>query len=657
MKSQTVQALSCVAVLLLSACGGGGGYGGSSGASSAGGGGGGGPTVTGTGFAPSTGPGDTSAYFPVGAGDQWQYDYSTTDPAATSRTGAFTVAVNGTKTVQGATATVLTHTDSNDPRGNYDSYFGVTPGGVTNLGNTDSGDTITPLIIPYVQLPFPVQTGTISTIVGQNLPAGKDASGNAITLDLTQTTANTMIETVDVPAGTYTNAMKQVTTVNATAHDNGQSAPITGSETTWLVPGVGIVKDSSTAMSAAQTITADAELRTAVVNGRTHGFGAAATLTTLIPTGDFVMSVPQSPAITSDGTNFLIVTIQRLVSGGLETQNWIGTLVAPNGTATSFNVTPPAAPPPPTSPVRAVAGFDGTNYLIVYETDHTPALPTLEAVTVSPAGVIVAGPNTVATADDGPSDSRFEALAYAGVSGTYLLVYPQQVASGSQLYGVFISPATAQASGAAFAIAPDAKQGGAAIASDGANFLVAWDEQTAAPGLETATVSGSAGTVSAPLLVFDETAACCGDLAPALTFDGSNYLVVYRDTRGENGSASNATISAARISTGRMLLDGSATTPGIVVTSTKGLALGSPSSAFVFGAHWVSWVGADGALHGSRVSTGGAIPAAWTDGFALASSGSIMEPLLAARGTDGYLTWISGTQVPISLAGLRVFGP
>ena len=51
MKSQTVQALGCVAVLLLSACGGGGGYGGGGGPPPPPP----GPVVTGKGTAPTTG--------------------------------------------------------------------------------------------------------------------------------------------------------------------------------------------------------------------------------------------------------------------------------------------------------------------------------------------------------------------------------------------------------------------------------------------------------------------------------------------------------------------------------------------------------------------------------------------------------------------------
>jgi len=49
--------------------------------------------------------------------------------------------------------------------------------------------------------------------VGENLPFGTDANHNPVTLNLTQTITNSAMETVDVPAGTFTNALKQVTTI------------------------------------------------------------------------------------------------------------------------------------------------------------------------------------------------------------------------------------------------------------------------------------------------------------------------------------------------------------------------------------------------------------------------------------------------------------
>src|SRR5437660_405126 len=339
MRSQTVRAFPYGVVLLLTACGGGGGNGGSS----SGGAGGGGSTVPGTGFAPSTGPGDTAGYFPVASGDQWQFNYSTTDPKAVAPTAVVTVSVNGTKSVLGTTATVLTQTNPTIATGGYDQYVSVSPGGVTDLGNSNAGDTITPLIVPYVQMLFPVQLGTVSTVTGQNLPAGKDPSGNAITLDMTQIIANASMETVDVPAGSYAGALKQVTTVSGAAHDNGQSRGVSGSDTGWFVAGIGEVKETISSASGGVMLSSSAELRAAIVNGQTHGLGAARDLVAVSPAMASIYA-PTLPVIASDGTNFLIVTLRASVSGGAWQQNWQGTLVAADGTVlSSFNITAPVS--------------------------------------------------------------------------------------------------------------------------------------------------------------------------------------------------------------------------------------------------------------------------------------------------------------------------
>ncbi len=656
MSARAVQLFCYLGSLLLFGCGGGGGgYGGG------GGGGGGGPTVTGKGFAPSTGPGDTAGYFPVGAGDQWEFNYSTTDPKASAATGVVTLAVNGTRTVLGATATVLTQTNSTSPSG-FDEYFGVSPGGVTNLGNTNAGDPITPLIVPYVQLLFPVQLGMQSSLTGQNLPAGNDASGHAITLDMTQTTANSSFESVDVPAGSYANALKQVTTINGTAHDNGQSGAVTGTETTWLVPGIGIVKDTNSAISVAQTISSSAELRSATVNGQTHGLGVARDLVAVSPAMASIYA-PAVPVIASDGTNFLIVTPRASVSGGASQQNWQGTLVAAEGTVlSSFNITAPVSTTLSCGGGPfAVAGFDGTNYLVVSENSHcaTSQPTTLDAVVISPAGTIVAGPSTVANPADpsGGTGTFYQALGFDGRQ--YLLIYVQHLVIGTQLYGVFIAPATAQASGAAFPIAPDtAFQDSPAVAFDGTNYLVAWVEE---PGLLEAVRVSAAGAVldATPIGIALQSSLCCGYLSPSVSFDGTNYLVTYRDPRGQS-STFNATVSAARISTAGVLLDGTLAAAGIVVTSAPGVPLGHVASVFRDGAHWIVWEGGTrNGLSASRVSPAGLVPSAWQNGFPLVpATGEVSSPAIAAGSSAGYVTWLHGqgtSPETTSLAGLAVF--
>src|SRR5579871_6129949 len=179
-----------VGALLLSACGGGGGDSGPPP-----------PSVSGNGFAPSSGPGDAESYYPLAAGNQWQFDYTTDDANAVAPSALVTLTVTGTQQVQGVTATVLNRADPTLASNGFDSYFQVTGGGVTNLGSNDATDAITPALVPYVQQLFPVTPGgPVSTVTVKNLTI-TDGAGHSGTLDLTQTIANGSVETVDVPAG------------------------------------------------------------------------------------------------------------------------------------------------------------------------------------------------------------------------------------------------------------------------------------------------------------------------------------------------------------------------------------------------------------------------------------------------------------------------
>jgi hypothetical protein len=243
-----------------------------------------GPTVTGIGFAPTSGPGDTSAYYPLAAGNQRLFDSTPTDPTALAPAGAVTIAVNGTKTVLGATATVITRTDPTSAAGGYD--------------------------------------GTVSTVTGKN-----------------------------VPAGSFINALKQTTTVTATATDGGQSIPISGTDLSWQAPGVGPIKDLASATSNGVTITSDSALRFYTVKGQKHGIGASSALAASL-VGANCQAVAQAlPSVTSDGTNFLVVAYACDASSGSAMANWVGTLVGSDGAViTKFHITAPTVATGPRRP-------------------------------------------------------------------------------------------------------------------------------------------------------------------------------------------------------------------------------------------------------------------------------------------------------------------
>ncbi|HWS70075.1 MAG TPA: hypothetical protein VN325_45515 [Steroidobacteraceae bacterium] len=658
----SARALLTANLLAVISCGGG-----SGGASGGGAGGPPSPSVTGNGPAPSSGPGDANGYFPVGAQDQWVLDTITDDPKAPAPYGTATVTVTGTKTIQGANATVYTRSDSVNPAGNYDQYFAVGNGGVTALGNTDPGDSISPLLIPYVQLLFPVSVGQVSQVVGQNLPFGHDSNNNPITLDLTQTISNAAMETVDVPAGTFANALMQETTINATAHDGTQSVPVTGSDTAWYAAGVGQVRDQSTASGGGTTIDSVGELRRYLINGRWHGIGATTVIdSSLVTTNCNGTSYP-APSVASDGTNFLIVAYSCSAAGGMAMSNWAGVLVGPDGTMIkTVNITPPAAPAGVQSYLHSVSGFDGTHYLVVYENPTASfSTTTLQSVVLGTDGSMVAGPTMVGTqllpAGGAPTDN--EALGFDG--SRFLLVYTDGAAQ--QMSGVFLTPGTGQPDGSAFAISQGAFP---AIAFDGTNFLVAWiDSATSPVGLHARRVSPAGALVDAAQLVLVDLSTAtlnegCCDLEQDIAFDGTNYLVAYRDPRSVTGISglNYASISAARVSTAGLLLDGTPTTPGIVVAASKSTPRGRVRTVFTGGTYWLVWESSNpqDQLSATRVTTSGTAASAWTDGFTIApmqTQSYTRIPVLAAGSSGSLLTWVevdTNTR-QTQLMGLRIY--
>ena len=655
----SVRALLTANLLALTSCGGGGGGSGGPPPPPP-------PSVTGNGFAPSSGPGDTNGYFPVGAQDQWVLDYTTDDPKAPAPSGTLSVTVTGTKTIQGANATVYTRSDSVNPAGNYDQYFEVGNGGVTALGNTDPGDTLSPLIIPYVQSLFPVALGQVSQVVGQNLPYGHDSNNNPITLDLTQTISNAAIETVDVPAGTFVNALKQTTTIDATLHDGAQSAPLTASDTAWYAPGVGEIKDQTSATGGGTTINFAGELRRYLINGQLHGIGASTVIdSSLVTTNCNGTSYP-APSVASDGTNFLIVAFGCDASVGTAMSNWVGVLVGPNGaTLKTVNITPPAAPAGLQPWLHSVSGFDGTHYLVVYENPSTTyTTATLQSVVLGTDGSIVAGPTVVGTQvvslQTVPTED--EALGFDG--SRFLLVYNDNTAP--QLSGLFLTPGTGQAAGAAIAISTGASS--PAIAFDGTNYLVTW-VGGGTMGLSARRVSPAGALLdAAPLVLVDLSTAmlnegCC-DLEESLAFDGTNYLVAYRDPRSVTGVSGlgYASVSAARVSTAGVLLDGTPTSPGIVLAASKSTPVGRVRTAFMGGTYWLVWESSNpqSQLSATRVTTSGMAASAWTDGFTIVppqTQSYTRIPVLAASSSGSLLTWVevdTNTR-QTQLMGLRIY--
>ena len=391
-------------------------------------------------------------FFPSSVGNQWFFTYDLTEFGATTA-GLSTVSVTGTRSIRGTTATVLAREDAETGIGTLEDYYGISLGGITYLGNNDAEDTITPQLLPWVELLFPVSIGTMSTVTGTNLPFGTDGSGNPATLDVTQRIQNTAFEPINVPAGNFGRALRQVTHLDATAKSTqlNQSIAVSGTETTWAVPGVGVVRTASSTTVDVETSGSVAELRGYVVDGVRYGYGLPFTL---IPDLSPVFAGDPSPpyglpAIATDGEHFLVVS--RRITGQAPEYfaQWIASLVTLDGTMLStVDLGSPRRMADPSAAQQAAVAFDGTNYLVVTEQDNNFASTgnhmSLVATRVSAAGAVLGASVEVA-----PPGSNSPILAFDGAR--YLLAYRSAISYDNfgPISAVFVDPATGQAIGSA----------------------------------------------------------------------------------------------------------------------------------------------------------------------------------------------------------------
>ena len=623
------------------------------------------PSVVGNGFASETGTGDTEEYFPNAIGNRWLLDYTETESAVQPITGELTVSVAGTTTIGGKTATVLSQVNSAGGIGSSEHYYYLSGGGITYLGNNDPVDVVTAQTVPYVRLRFPVTTGSVSSLTATNLVVGSDGNGNPLTLDMTQQITNTGFEDMNVIAGAFPGALKQTTTITGVVKSQASNVTVavSGTETRWFVPHVGIVKETTSTTIDTQTLTTNAELKGYVLNGVARGLGVRFTAVSGLSPGDGNPNPPRGrPAVGTDGTTFMLITRRASGVSPAYTTEWLATRVRLNGTADpSTAISPPTAVANPLSAERAAIAFDGTKYLVVYEKDNNFAFtgnhPSLMAQRLSADGSPDGMPNQVAT-----PGTNSPALAFDG--SNYLLVYSRSDSYGGfgQLMGVFISPATGQA-GAEFPItAAQGYQLNPALAFDGANYLVVWDQwewSTQTPGVYARQVSSTGSFPEPNAFAVAATTTTALQHQPVVVFDGAHHVVLWRSYQPDN---LHANIKAMRVSTFGQLVDGT----GFAVTTGVSNVIGELTLTRFAGNVLAAWNGDCSlgcGIYGARLSTP-ANPATpmsviGTPGFRFTAGGPF--PRLAATSAGALLTWLDGlaanTANTASAMPIFPFGP
>jgi len=187
----------------------------------------------------------SAPYFPLPDGATWTYNVS---DGTTSSTETRTVA--GTRSFNGAQVKII-----RDQAGN-ENYFTNDDAGVRVHGalfvdpvNGNETDTYSPPV------PFAARDSVMGTQVSGSGTATGVQGSTTFTLNYTSASTPLAIETVTVPAGTFSNAVHVRLTINYSGVVNGTPVNYSATLDDWLVAGVGSVREVSTDTTSSTTTT------------------------------------------------------------------------------------------------------------------------------------------------------------------------------------------------------------------------------------------------------------------------------------------------------------------------------------------------------------------------------------------------------------------
>ncbi len=293
-----------------------------------------------------------------------------------------------------------------------------------------------------------------------------------------------------------------------------------------------------------------------------------------------------------------------------------------------FLIDTTSGPSPHQQEDPAVA-FDGTNYLVAWE-DYRNGSYDIYAARVTPAGAVLDPRGfAVSTAAD---EHRNPAVAFDGAN--FLVAWEDwRGGQNPNIYGARVTPGGVVLDTAGIAITTaTAYQESPSVAFDGTNWLVAWqDNRSGFYQILVARVSPAGAVLDTAGIPVTNASRQRG--SPSVAFDGTNSLVVWNDSR--NTSTSND-IYCARVSP-----DGEVLEPNGIPVSRAPRSQTTPGVAFgdsLFLTAWQDDRASDYNIHAARITPQGGVLD--TAGIPVCTvPRQQYKPALAFDGTEFIAAW------------------
>lgn len=594
------------------------------------------------------GPGDQGHHFPTALGSVWGYRTTrneTGDPTITFNTGR---SISGTRLLGGNEETILYETNPSNSGIPEEDYFVKDGVGIFSRGTNDLSDLLTPQLVPYYELLFPIQTGkTFTQLNKSGLEFGQDVDGDA--LDETANIASSVrvvgFESVTVPAGTFQNTARIETQTRTTVLlTGGGSISVSGTETWWLASNIGLIKRVTTLHARGISQTDTEELISYSVGGLTGGSGMASlTIAEGLEQANSDESSPGKPGVASDGTNYLAVSCSELGP----TPGIFGVLIRSGVPGRKFPIATVGNAHCGTGAMGSpTTSFDGNNYMVFYSLGDG----LVRGARVSTAGIVLDNSGFLL-----PGITPGAVVAFDGTN--HLVVSTKFTNFSHDIYGWRVTP-TGQVLDE-FSISSQAgSQFLPAVSFDGTNYLVVWTDQRVGSGVFD--VYGARVTTSGAVL--DPSGipianSLHAEQHPQLIFDGSNYMVVWETILFPSNLPTVFEIRGSRVSPAGVLLDGLSASGGIAINTAAGVNKGYPTVVVDGNRLLVAWAqgsfgpgGDERGIYGARLSRNGQIieggPPATSLGLRLSTQsvplgGKFVFPSARSNSSSTLLTWTS----------------
>jgi len=187
-------------------------------------------------------------YFPDQVGNEWRYRGQITEgPLQTIEHKFFSnvSSVTGTKALKGVTVTVYHDTNPGN-HGPSDSFYRRDTVGIVYYGS-EPGTPFEKQLVPYQIIRFPMRiASSFAQFSRKGVDFGTDLNQDGINEKADAQGDSTVVgqESVTVPAGTFTDAVKVEARMQMQIHLSGSKKTALGTDvmTAWFVKGVGLVK-------------------------------------------------------------------------------------------------------------------------------------------------------------------------------------------------------------------------------------------------------------------------------------------------------------------------------------------------------------------------------------------------------------------------------